>query len=136
MQHDHAFENFVTSLWEIFRGNYNWFWLVLLVVSYKAVKFPYRWLNLSHSCCSPLIVKITYLQNQLNYKHMILQGNARRLLEKRCDGNRHLGRLSKLRLAPVLWCIILLLLVTYTQSVIMGVSFDLFMEVNCAIPSR
>ncbi|KAK6236126.1 hypothetical protein SCA6_011463 [Theobroma cacao] len=47
-------------------------------------------------------------------------GNARRLLEKRCDGNSRLGRLSKLGLAPILWCIILLLLVTYTQSVIMA----------------
>ncbi|XVF88270.1 hypothetical protein PTKIN_Ptkin19aG0036700 [Pterospermum kingtungense] len=45
-------------------------------------------------------------------------GNARRLLEKRCDGNSRLGRLSKLGLAPILWCVILLLLVTYTQSVI------------------
>ncbi|KAK6273225.1 hypothetical protein POUND7_010308 [Theobroma cacao] len=52
--------------------------------------------------------------------HLILQGNARRLLEKRCDGNSRLGRLSKLGLAPILWCIILLLLVTYTQSVIMA----------------
>ncbi|XP_021275986.1 protein S-acyltransferase 24 isoform X2 [Herrania umbratica] len=47
-------------------------------------------------------------------------GNARRLLEKQCDGNSRLGRLSKLGLAPILWCIILLLLVTYTQSVIMA----------------
>ncbi|XVE63638.1 hypothetical protein DITRI_Ditri07aG0035900 [Diplodiscus trichospermus] len=47
-------------------------------------------------------------------------GNARRLLEKRCDGNSRLGRLSKLGLAPILWCVILLLLVTYTQSVIVA----------------
>ncbi|XP_022755204.1 protein S-acyltransferase 24-like [Durio zibethinus] len=47
-------------------------------------------------------------------------GNARRLLENRCDGNSSLGLLSKLRLAPVLGCIIFLLLVTYTQSVIMA----------------
>ncbi|KAF2310566.1 hypothetical protein GH714_014522 [Hevea brasiliensis] len=46
-------------------------------------------------------------------------GNARRLLDKRCDGNSRLGRLSKLGLAPVLWSIILLLLVTYIHSVIM-----------------
>ncbi|PPD91182.1 hypothetical protein GOBAR_DD11877 [Gossypium barbadense] len=46
-------------------------------------------------------------------------GNARRLLEKRCDGNSRLGRFTRLRLAPFLWCIILLLLATYIQSVIM-----------------
>uniref|UniRef100_A0A6N2N0P4 S-acyltransferase n=1 Tax=Salix viminalis TaxID=40686 RepID=A0A6N2N0P4_SALVM len=47
-------------------------------------------------------------------------GNARRLLEKRCDGNSRLGRLSKLGLAPVLWFIILLLLGTYVNSVILA----------------
>ncbi|KAF5749581.1 hypothetical protein HS088_TW04G01551 [Tripterygium wilfordii] len=47
-------------------------------------------------------------------------GNARRLLEKRCDGNSRLGRLSKLGLAPILWFIILLLLMTYIHSVIMA----------------
>ncbi|KAG8639344.1 hypothetical protein MANES_14G119200v8 [Manihot esculenta] len=46
-------------------------------------------------------------------------GNARRLLDKRCDGNSRLGRISKLGLAPVLWSIILLLLVTYVNSVIL-----------------
>ncbi|XP_061951766.1 protein S-acyltransferase 24-like [Populus nigra] len=47
-------------------------------------------------------------------------GNARRLLDKQCDGNSRLGRLSKLGLAPVLWFIILLLLVTYVHSVILA----------------
>ncbi|GAV82080.1 zf-DHHC domain-containing protein/Ank_2 domain-containing protein [Cephalotus follicularis] len=47
-------------------------------------------------------------------------GNARRLLEKRCDGNSRLGQLSKLGLAPMLWFVILLLLVTYTHSIIMA----------------
>lgn len=47
-------------------------------------------------------------------------GNARRLLEKRCDGNSRLGKLSKLGLAPLLWCIIFLLLVLYTHFVIMA----------------
>ncbi|KAK6944434.1 Palmitoyltransferase, DHHC domain [Dillenia turbinata] len=46
-------------------------------------------------------------------------GNARRLLEKRCDGNSRLGQLSKLGLAPILWCIVFILLVTYMHSVIM-----------------
>nr|DAD27281.1 TPA_asm: hypothetical protein HUJ06_028749 [Nelumbo nucifera] len=47
-------------------------------------------------------------------------GNARRLLDKRCDGNTRLGKLSKLGLAPVLWCIILILIITYLHSVIMA----------------
>ncbi|KAF2560518.1 hypothetical protein F2Q70_00014554, partial [Brassica cretica] len=47
-------------------------------------------------------------------------GNARRLLEKRCDGSTPLGKLSKLGLAPVLWFMILLLLLIYTNSVILG----------------
>ncbi|KAE8730764.1 Protein S-acyltransferase 24 [Hibiscus syriacus] len=46
--------------------------------------------------------------------------NARRILEKRCDGNSRFGRLTRLRLAPLLWCIILLLLATYIHSVIMN----------------
>lgn len=50
------------------------------------------------------------------------QGNARRLLDKRCDGNTRLGKFSKLGLAPVLWCLIFLLLVTYIHSVILGIS--------------
>ncbi|CAN0901130.1 Protein S-acyltransferase 24 [Linum grandiflorum] len=47
-------------------------------------------------------------------------GNARRLLDRRCDGTGRLGRLSKLGLAPLLWCIIFILLVTYVHSVIMA----------------
>ncbi|PKA62445.1 S-acyltransferase TIP1 [Apostasia shenzhenica] len=50
-------------------------------------------------------------------------GNARRLFDKRCDGNRYFGRLSKLGLAPFLWCIIIFLLVTYVHSVITAFSF-------------
>ncbi|KAG6620714.1 hypothetical protein I3842_Q052900 [Carya illinoinensis] len=45
-------------------------------------------------------------------------GNARRLLDKRCDGNGRLGKISKLGLAPMLWCLIFVLLVIYTHSVI------------------
>lgn len=45
-------------------------------------------------------------------------GNARRLLDKRCDGNSRLGKLSKLGLAPVLWCMIIILLIIYIHSVI------------------
>ncbi|XP_042506786.1 protein S-acyltransferase 24-like isoform X1 [Macadamia integrifolia] len=47
-------------------------------------------------------------------------GNARRLFDKRCDGNSRLGKFAKLGVAPVLWCIILMLLVTYIHSVIMA----------------
>ncbi|KAK7837285.1 protein s-acyltransferase 24, partial [Quercus suber] len=50
-------------------------------------------------------------------------GNARRLLDKRFDGNSRLGKISKLGLAPILWCLIILLLVTYTQSVIIASNF-------------
>nr|GMD95089.1 protein S-acyltransferase 24 [Ipomoea batatas] len=45
--------------------------------------------------------------------------NARQLFEKRCDGDSWLGKLLKLGLAPILWCLIFLLLVTYIHSVIM-----------------
>jgi palmitoyltransferase len=47
-------------------------------------------------------------------------GNARKLLEKRFDANSRFGKLSKLGLAPILWGVILLLLVTYMHSVIMA----------------
>ncbi|XP_054806106.1 protein S-acyltransferase 24-like isoform X2 [Prosopis cineraria] len=47
-------------------------------------------------------------------------GNARRLLGRRYDGNSRLGKVSKLGLAPVLWCIIFVLLVTYIHSVILA----------------
>ncbi|KAA8522944.1 hypothetical protein F0562_009367 [Nyssa sinensis] len=47
-------------------------------------------------------------------------GNARRLLDKRCDGSSNLGKISKLGSAPILWCIIFLLLVTYIHSVVMA----------------
>ncbi|XP_015879572.2 protein S-acyltransferase 24 [Ziziphus jujuba] len=47
-------------------------------------------------------------------------GNARRLLDNRCDGNSRLGKISKLGLAPILWCLIFVLLVTYIHSVIMA----------------
>ncbi|XP_011020239.1 PREDICTED: protein S-acyltransferase 24-like [Populus euphratica] len=47
-------------------------------------------------------------------------GNARGLLDKQCDGNSRLGRLSKLGLAPVLWFIIILLLLIYVHSVILA----------------
>ncbi|KAH1057385.1 hypothetical protein J1N35_035450 [Gossypium stocksii] len=60
------------------------------------------------------------LASEKNHRQVaFFLGNARRLLEKRCDGNSRLGRFTRLGLAPFLWCIILLLLATYIQSVIM-----------------
>ncbi|KAD3067952.1 hypothetical protein R6Q59_018048 [Mikania micrantha] len=47
-------------------------------------------------------------------------GNARRVLDKRWDGNNMLGRFSKLGLAPALVCVIFVLLMTYINSVIMA----------------
>ncbi|XP_010913354.1 protein S-acyltransferase 24 [Elaeis guineensis] len=47
-------------------------------------------------------------------------GNARRLFDRRCDANNHLGKLSKLGLAPALWCIVIAMLVTYIRSVVSG----------------
>ncbi|KAK7264846.1 hypothetical protein RJT34_32458 [Clitoria ternatea] len=44
-------------------------------------------------------------------------GNARRLLD---NGNSRLGKISKLGLAPVLWCLIFVLLITYVHSVILA----------------
>ncbi|KAL1531301.1 protein S-acyltransferase [Salvia divinorum] len=49
-------------------------------------------------------------------------GNARRLFDKRWDNNSFLGRLSKLGLAPILWCIVFLMLATYMHSVIITAS--------------
>ncbi|KAG6472882.1 hypothetical protein ZIOFF_070360 [Zingiber officinale] len=47
-------------------------------------------------------------------------GNARRVFDRRCDGNSNFGRLSKLGLAPVLCCVIVAMLFTYIHSVIAG----------------
>ncbi|KAJ0984321.1 hypothetical protein J5N97_002677 [Dioscorea zingiberensis] len=50
-------------------------------------------------------------------------GNARRLFDRRCDGNSPLGKLSKLGLAPALWSVIIIMLVTYVHSVVTASSF-------------
>uniref|UniRef100_M8CE30 S-acyltransferase n=1 Tax=Aegilops tauschii TaxID=37682 RepID=M8CE30_AEGTA len=47
-------------------------------------------------------------------------GNARKVHERGCGGNNYFGKLSKLGLAPVLWCIIIGLIVAYIHSVIAG----------------
>ncbi|KAF7806456.1 Protein S-acyltransferase 24 [Senna tora] len=61
------------------------------------------------------------LASDKNHRQVALfLGNSRRLLDKKCDGNSRLGKISKLGFAPVLWCIILVLLVTYIHSVILA----------------
>ena len=60
---------------------------------------------------------------------LFVQGNARRLFDRRCDGNTPLGKLSKLGLAPALWCIIIALLVTYIHSVVTG-TFVVYVEAS------
>ncbi len=61
---------------------------------------------------------------------IIVQGNARRLLDKRCDANGPFGKISKLGLAPFLWCVIFVLLVTYTHSVIIGRCLELCTRIH------
>ncbi|GJN38936.1 hypothetical protein PR202_gb28018 [Eleusine coracana subsp. coracana] len=46
--------------------------------------------------------------------------NARRVYDRGCGGNTKLGKLSKIGLAPLLWCIIITMLITYIHSVISG----------------
>ncbi|KAF8012104.1 hypothetical protein BT93_I0281 [Corymbia citriodora subsp. variegata] len=61
------------------------------------------------------------LASEKNHRQVaFFLGNARRLLDKRCDGNSRLGKLSKLGLAPVLWFMIILLLLIYINSVILA----------------
>lgn len=60
-----------------------------------------------------------------------VQGNARRLYDRRCDGNSHLGKFSKLGLAPALWCMIIAMLVTYIHSVVSGIYFSWVHESKC-----
>ncbi|XP_008795828.1 protein S-acyltransferase 24 isoform X2 [Phoenix dactylifera] len=61
------------------------------------------------------------LASNKNHRQVVFfLDNARRLFGRRCDGNSHLGKLSKLGLAPALWCIIIAMLVTYIHSVISG----------------
>ncbi|KAG8070056.1 hypothetical protein GUJ93_ZPchr0006g46383 [Zizania palustris] len=47
-------------------------------------------------------------------------GNARRVYERGCGGNSYFGKLSKLGLAPLLWCIIIGLIFIYVHAVISG----------------
>ncbi|PKI66750.1 hypothetical protein CRG98_012945 [Punica granatum] len=59
------------------------------------------------------------LASEKNHRQVaFFLGNARRLLDKHCDGNSRFGYLTKLGLAPLLWLTIPLLLIIYTHSVI------------------
>lgn len=49
-----------------------------------------------------------------------MQGNARRLLERRFDGSHRLGKFSKMGLAPFLLFVIVVMLALYVHSVILG----------------
>lgn len=46
-----------------------------------------------------------------------MQGNARRVFERRWDAKGPLGRFTKLGLTPVLWLIIIALLLLFINSV-------------------
>ncbi|KAG2607478.1 hypothetical protein PVAP13_4NG249400 [Panicum virgatum] len=46
--------------------------------------------------------------------------NARRVYDRGCGANTKFGKFSKLGLAPLLWCIIIAMLITYIHSVISG----------------
>ncbi|TVU08302.1 hypothetical protein EJB05_41702 [Eragrostis curvula] len=46
--------------------------------------------------------------------------NARRVYDRGCGGNTNFAKLSKIGLAPLLWCIIIIMLITFVHSVISG----------------
>ena len=50
----------------------------------------------------------------------LFQDNARRVYDRGCGANTKFGKFSKLGLAPLLWCIIIVMLITYIHSVISG----------------
>ncbi|KAL7586252.1 protein S-acyltransferase 24 [Lactuca sativa] len=60
-------------------------------------------------------------------------GNARRMLDKRWDGNSTIGKLSKLGLAPALLCVIFVLILTYINSVIMAPNLPKMTAVSALI---
>jgi palmitoyltransferase len=56
-----------------------------------------------------------------NHQHIaFFLGNARRVHERGCGGNGYFGKLSKFGLAPLLWCIIIVLIFVYVHSIILG----------------
>jgi len=52
--------------------------------------------------------------------------NARRVYDRGCGANTKFGKFSKLGLAPLLWCIIIVMLITYIHSVISGKLISIF----------
>ncbi|CAN6271702.1 unnamed protein product, partial [Urochloa humidicola] len=46
--------------------------------------------------------------------------NARRVHERGCGGNSYFIKLSKIGLAPLLWCITIALIFVYIHSIILG----------------
>lgn len=59
------------------------------------------------------------LASEKGHRHVALfLSNARRIFNNRWDERSRLGRLAKLGLAPILWCMIIVLLIMYISSVI------------------
>ncbi|KAH9311456.1 hypothetical protein KI387_026491, partial [Taxus chinensis] len=59
------------------------------------------------------------LASEKGHRHVALfLSNARRVFNNRWDERSRLGKLAKLGLAPLLWCMITVLLITYISSVI------------------
>ena len=56
----------------------------------------------------------------------LFQDNARRVYDRGCGANTKFGKFSKLGLAPLLWCIIIVMLITYIHSVISGKLISIF----------
>lgn len=59
--------------------------------------------------------------------YQYFQDNARRVHDRGCGANTRFGKLSKLGLAPLLWCTIIGMLITYIHSVISGKLSSIFM---------
>jgi len=61
------------------------------------------------------------LKDWLDHLLCLMQGNARRVHERGCVGNGYFGKLLKIGLAPLLWCIIIALIFVYIHSIILGI---------------
>ena len=68
-----------------------------------------------------LIVQLWNIKDWLEDLLGWLQGNARRVHERGCGGNGYFGKLSKIGLAPLLWCIIIVLIFVYIHAIILGI---------------
>nr|KAJ0191333.1 hypothetical protein LSAT_V11C800413880 [Lactuca sativa] len=72
-------------------------------------------------------------KNHRQVAFFLVRGNARRMLDKRWDGNSTIGKLSKLGLAPALLCVIFVLILTYINSVIMAPNLPKMTAVSALI---